>query len=420
MNNAALSTAPNEVMKITLKRCISEIRKRHDQLFRCDSIALDRAMVLGGWLDKARQCVRSENRNWTEFIASTFNGNPSYDTCQRYLDLYRYSADLRSAEIKLLTDAYEFVKCRKQEAKDKTTAPAPNPPPAVSSNPNQDAGGVDLSKVKFGHGIRASHIHPRYHDQIKAELAGGPVPATVQTTVVPNVAPNSIIQPAKVGGASLYCCDMLDAPVEDNSLDAVICDPPYIKDALVVWKKLASFSAAKLKPGGVMLAMAGTYHLPSVLENLRCEGLHYYWTMCYEMEKGSDCNWSGNGRQVHTYWKPVLWYVKGGYEGKYLKCDKYADQLFTRSLGKFFHKWGQSLPFFQHLVEHFTQENQLVCDPCIGGGTTAIASLVLKRRFVGIDNDAHSITTTSERIRAWEVESVSVVPSEQANTALTE
>jgi hypothetical protein len=368
--------------KLTLKKCISEIRKRHQQLFHTDCLALDRAMILGEWLAQAQRCVRNEKRNWTEFIASTFNGNPSYDTCQRYLDLHRYSADLRRAEIKLLTDAYEFVKSRKQESKANTT-PTPSLPataPAAASSRPQATDNVGTGDSDSDTG----NLQPTFRSEI---------------------VPGSAIQPVIIGAASLFCCDMMDAPVEDNSLDAVICDPPYVKPALEVWKQLASFSARKLKPGAVLLAMAGTYHLPSVLENLRCEGLHYYWTMCYEMEKGADCNWSGNGRQVHTYWKPVLWYVKGGYEGKYLKSDKYADQLSTKRLGKSYHKWGQSLPFFQHLVQHFTEDNDLVCDPCMGGGTTGVASLSLQRRFLGIDVDADAMETTSARIRQCESES---------------
>lgn len=197
---------------------------------------------------------------------------------------------------------------------------------------------------------------------------------------------------------SIFNCDLLDAPIKDGTLDAIICDPPYVKENLDCWTKLAKFAVAKLKEGGSLLAMGGVYYLPEEIRNLTIEGLNYYWTLCYYMDKGC----YPKSRKVKCNWKPVLWYVKEKYNRTFQRTDHFADPYQNCAQGKRFHKWGQSVPFFSGLVEQFTYADELVCDPFLGGGTTAIAALSSKRRFVGVELDAKSYRTSMSRIQDWE------------------
>jgi hypothetical protein len=200
---------------------------------------------------------------------------------------------------------------------------------------------------------------------------------------------------------SLHICDLANAAIEEGSLDVIITDPPYPKENLDCWKKLGAFAASKLKDGGVLLAMSGTYYLPQVMENLRTEGLNYYWMLAYHMPQ---LGAFPIGKKVHSHWKPVLWYVKGGYKRTFQNTDFYSDPYGNCAEGKKHHKWGQSVPFFTQLVENFTYADELVCDPFLGGGTTAIAALSLKRRFIGMDIDPIAIETSSKRILEWKAE----------------
>lgn len=43
------------------------------------------------------------------------------------------------------------------------------------------------------------------------------------------------------------------------------------------------------------------------------------------------------------------------------------------------------------LIERLTKPGDLVCDPFLGGGTTAVACLSLGRRFVGCDINADAV-----------------------------
>lgn len=65
---------------------------------------------------------------------------------------------------------------------------------------------------------------------------------------------------------------------------------------------------------------------------------------------------------------------------------------------KHHHHWGQSEAGFASLVERLTSPSQLVVDPFLGGGTTAVVCRDLGRRFIGCDIDAAAVQTTRKRL----------------------
>ena len=71
---------------------------------------------------------------------------------------------------------------------------------------------------------------------------------------------------------------------------------------------------------------------------------------------------------------------------------------------KRFHGWGQSESGITSLVEKLTDKGNLVCDPFLGGGVTAVAALRLERRFIGSDIDATAVKTTIARLGAEKFE----------------
>jgi hypothetical protein len=52
------------------------------------------------------------------------------------------------------------------------------------------------------------------------------------------------------------------------------------------------------------------------------------------------------------------------------------------------------------LVRDYSREGDLVCDPCMGGGTTGIACVAEGRRFIGGDVDPAHVAIAAERLRA--------------------
>jgi len=57
---------------------------------------------------------------------------------------------------------------------------------------------------------------------------------------------------------------------------------------------------------------------------------------------------------------------------------------------------------FKKLVDWFSYPNEVVCDPCLGGGTTAIAALSLGRRFIGCEIDKESFKIAEQRIAEFQ------------------
>ena len=194
----------------------------------------------------------------------------------------------------------------------------------------------------------------------------------------------------------LHNCDILEAPVDDNSLDAVITDPPYPKEFLDCWDKLAIFSAAKLKDGGVLVVMSGQSYLPEVYRRMSIDGLNYYWTCCIRYTVSPNLR----QKRLNTQWKPLLIYVKGDYTKTFLPTDVYDKLDYTAALdAQQYHKWGQSMPLMTKIITDWTYANELVCDPFMGGGTTIMAALEKKRRVIGIDIDVESYNITKRRLQ---------------------
>lgn len=178
--------------------------------------------------------------------------------------------------------------------------------------------------------------------------------------------------------------------VGDNSVDWVITDPPYPKEHLHLYGELSGFASRVLKPGGSLICMTGQSYLPEVMGQLG-KHLSYHWMLAYHTPGGQSAQlWE---RKVNTFWKPLLWFVKGSYEGDWI-----GDVCRSDHSDKRFHDWGQSESGMADVVERFTYPGQTVCDPFCGGGTTGVVAVRMNRLFIGIDSDGDAVATTLRRL----------------------
>lgn len=182
------------------------------------------------------------------------------------------------------------------------------------------------------------------------------------------------------------CTELLSSGIRP---DAVITDPPYPKEFLSVFTELAKGCAEARVP--LVAVMSGQTYLPEVMQRL-CEHLKYRWVLAYLTPGGQAVQqWPV---KVNTTWKPIILFGEAAEWFGDVAASK------TNDNDKRFHGWGQSVSGMADLVERLTKPGQLVCDPFLGGGTTAVSSIALGRRFVGCDTDASCVEKTRLRIEA--------------------
>ena len=190
----------------------------------------------------------------------------------------------------------------------------------------------------------------------------------------------------------LYQGDFREVSLEldDNSIDMIFTDPPYITDdSLELYEGLSELGNRVLKDGGSCLCYVTQAMLHKVL-NVMSSNLDYYWII--SIKHGG--NNGRHGRGVFVEWKPMLWFVKG----KRKRSDFVADFVFSEDSGKTFHDWEQSIKEADYYISHLTNIGDTILDPMMGSGTTGVSALGLNRDFIGIEKEKRTFDIAQARI----------------------
>lgn len=185
----------------------------------------------------------------------------------------------------------------------------------------------------------------------------------------------------------------VEAQIEDESLELIFTDPPYENKYLPLYKDLVKFASKKLKVGGKLITFTQTGQIPEIISFLE-EHLNYIAIIGLEQDKHSmPLLWA---YKIFPYLKFLLFYSKG----KYKPLGPISNLITSRYQGKRYHKWQQSTLEARYCIGHLTKENDLVCDPFMGGGTTGVACIQIKRQFIGIEIDKNSYNIAKKRIES--------------------
>ena len=71
------------------------------------------------------------------------------------------------------------------------------------------------------------------------------------------------------------------------------------------------------------------------------------------------------------------------------------------SYGKTKHPTEKPETLIEHLIEIHSNEGEIILDPFIGSGTTAIACLKLNRKFIGIEKEEEYVKMAKDRIKQY-------------------
>lgn len=194
-----------------------------------------------------------------------------------------------------------------------------------------------------------------------------------------------------------------------GQVQVIITDPPYGRKHVPIYQALARFAATVLAPKGYLICMCGWEELREVLNVVHAEqpGLLPLGQIGYYMVG----NHGGQGRRPETdqvwtrHHKCVLWYQQAGGKRVHRRSgttDVIVVPQPTRTLlDKARFKWEQNVAGFEKLVERYTNNEDVICDPMMGAGTTLIAASTMHRpRVIGIEQDAPTFAVAQARLSA--------------------
>ena len=218
--------------------------------------------------------------------------------------------------------------------------------------------------------------------------------------------------------------------IEDNSIDAIITDPPYgttackwdsVIDFDLMWEQLNRI----IKPNGAIV-LCSSQPFTTVLINSNTKMFRY----CLVWNKKFAGNFANaNRQQMKTHEDIVLFYKKQPtYNPQKTKRDKpiktgkisnpefmfdknfkqtkkiYNDKFpvsildFPREIGRTVHPTQKPVSLMEYLIKTYTNENETVLDFTMGSGTTMLACKNLNRNGIGIEKDPNYYAVAVARV----------------------
>jgi DNA modification methylase len=142
----------------------------------------------------------------------------------------------------------------------------------------------------------------------------------------------------------------------------------------------------KLKKGGTLILFFDLWkisHLKEIMEKHKFKQIRFIeWIKTNPQPLNSSVNYLTNCREI------ALLGIKGGSPTFHSKYDNGIYHFPLQGGKARFHPTQKSLPLFEALIAKHSNENDVVLDTFLGGGTTAIACKNTKRRFKGCEISA--------------------------------
>ena len=222
----------------------------------------------------------------------------------------------------------------------------------------------------------------------------------------------------------LYLGDCLEVmkSIPDNSIDAVITDPPYKVSQMYgggidadnltavssILKTLPEMSRV-LKQGGFAVVCYDNRILPFLFEAIKGTDLVYRKQVFLYRRWGIANRWVGWMQTtdpicifINGHKKPFTPKIKGK-----VKHDCYVKAKPEEETTG--HPAQKPLEMFEDFVIWCTDEGGVVLDPYMGSATTAVACVKNNRSFIGIDNNAAYYAIAEKRIKETQEQMVAEV-----------
>ncbi len=183
--------------------------------------------------------------------------------------------------------------------------------------------------------------------------------------------------------------------VPDGSIDAIVTDPPYNEEGVPLYGDLARLAARVLKPGRLAAVYCGHVHLDEEMRLLEEGGLTYVW---HGVNLLNGRHTKIRGRMVNGRHRSVLLFSAGPFAPRKWIHDTFFAEGRGGPEARPLHPWQQAVGPVTHWVQMTSEPGELVFDPFLGSGTTAVAALGAGRRFLGGDIEAGNVATARKRL----------------------
>ena len=228
------------------------------------------------------------------------------------------------------------------------------------------------------------------------------------------------------------CLEVMKS-IADNSVDAIITDPPYgttackwdsVIDFELMWKQLNRV----IKPNGAIV-LFGSEPFSSALRMSNIKNYKYDWVWNKKL--------AGNGilakkqplkvhELIHIFNSKIYYPQKtkgkmrskmtGGMDTNSVDTIQNStsfqkeyknDEYYPRSIQDFsiagmranrIHPTQKPVALMEYLIKTYTNENETVLDFTMGSGSTGVAAKNLSRNFIGIEQDANYFDIATDRI----------------------
>ena len=176
--------------------------------------------------------------------------------------------------------------------------------------------------------------------------------------------------------------------IPNNSIDVVLTDPPYglNKDGVRGDADLSPFynilpeCDRVLKNNSFFITFFSTKFLPLLFKN---NPFNYFWQIVLYCPEGKVKSPIG-----YTKFMSCFIFKKGDSKIIHWNKDIFVDtpgKMVEPDEGYIDHPTPKPKHFIKEILKMFTKENDLILDPFIGSGSTAIACIQLNRRFIGFE-----------------------------------
>src|SRR3989344_4806623 len=182
-----------------------------------------------------------------------------------------------------------------------------------------------------------------------------------------------------------------------QSIDLVLTDPPYGVDK-TSWDDKVPLDWCKeiyrvMKESSSLLVFCGKQNRFEVEKELREAGLVFWQELVWVYRNGGITR----KNSYNGHHEPILWFVKNPNSFHLNFNDAQWIDTWTvinsaRPQSNFnndkkVHPTQKALDVIKRLVKYHSKEDDIILDPFIGSGTTAVACKQLGRNFVGCDNN---------------------------------